>query len=250
MNRETAAELRAPFPAEKVGKLPRVTCGKCRDSREKVCDQHAKSKCPDCHNYITTQHIHLDFIGHADATDRFLSVDPDWTWEPFALDARGLPALDEHGGMWIRLTIAGTTKIGYGDADGKKGASAVKETIGDALRNAGMRFGVALDLWRKETPADEPPAQRRRRREPEPPPSPKPEPPAEPRTEWDPIEQEALFDGWSAEIAKAASDEEIATIGKRLLVAKRGGDSISPTTYAKLATLGGQRKAELNGAPS
>lgn len=82
---------------------------------------------------------------------------------------------------------------------------------------------------------------RRRRREAE------PEKQEQPR-DWDPIEQESLFDGWAAEIAKAATDEEMVAIGKRLLVAKRSGDSISPMTYAKLATLGGQRKAELNGA--
>jgi hypothetical protein len=45
------------------------------------------------------------------------------------------------------LTIAGVTRLGYGHADGKQGPDAVKETIGDALRNAGMRFGVGLDLW-------------------------------------------------------------------------------------------------------
>src|SRR5690606_32615245 len=40
--------------------------------------------------------------------------------------------------------ICGVTRIGVGD-----GKSA-KECIGDAIRNAAMRFGVALDLWAKE----------------------------------------------------------------------------------------------------
>lgn len=151
MTPEDAAALRAPFPPEKVGKLPRVTCGACRESRDRSCDKHQKSRCGECGNWITSAHMHLDFVGHADATDRFLQVDRDWSWEPFALDAQGLPMFDGNGGMWIRLTIAGTTRIGYGDADGKKGANAVKEAIGDALRNAGLRFGVALDLWRKES---------------------------------------------------------------------------------------------------
>ncbi len=29
----------------------------------------------------------------------------------------------------------------------------MKEAIGDGIRNAAMRFGVALDLWKKEAPA-------------------------------------------------------------------------------------------------
>jgi hypothetical protein len=51
--------------------------------------------------------------------------------------------------MWIRLTVCGVTRLGYGAADGKQGGDAVKEIIGDALRNAAMRFGAALDLWHK-----------------------------------------------------------------------------------------------------
>ena len=79
-----------------------------------------------------------------------LKVDPEWTWEPVAVEPSGLPMLDSNGGLWIRLTVCGVTRLGYGDADGKRGGSAVKEAIGDALRNAAMRFGVALDLWSKE----------------------------------------------------------------------------------------------------
>jgi hypothetical protein len=45
------------------------------------------------------------------------------------------------------MTVCGMTRLGYGDATGKTGANAVKEIIGDAIRNAGMRFGMALDLW-------------------------------------------------------------------------------------------------------
>jgi hypothetical protein len=56
--------------------------------------------------------------------------------------------------LWIRLTICGVTRLGYGDSQGKRGGNAVKEAIGDALRNAGMRFGAALDLWHKGDFAD------------------------------------------------------------------------------------------------
>ncbi len=57
--------------------------------------------------------------------------------------------LDRNGGLWIRLTVLGVTRLGYGDAEGKTGGNAIKEAIGDALRNAAMRFGAALDLWHK-----------------------------------------------------------------------------------------------------
>lgn len=125
-NAEQLEKLREPFPANQIGKLPKGG-------------------------------ITLDFVGHGFLTARFLDVDPEWTWEPFALDERGLPLLDEHGGLWIKLTICGMTRIGYGDAGGKKGPNAVKEAIGDALRNAGMRFGAALDLWCKGDPDAPPP---------------------------------------------------------------------------------------------
>jgi hypothetical protein len=59
----------------------------------------------------------------------------------------GLPAIN--GGLWIKLTVCGVSRFGYGAADGKTGGDAVKEMIGDALRNAAMRFGAALDLWHK-----------------------------------------------------------------------------------------------------
>ena len=93
--------------------------------------------------------MHLDYVGHAALTDRLLDADPFWTWEPLAFDADGLPKLDHTGGMWIKLTVCGVTRLGYGDADGKTGGNAVKERIGDALRNGAMRFGAALDLWHK-----------------------------------------------------------------------------------------------------
>ena len=141
--------LRAPFAPELISLLPKVSCKACTDSQAKHCGQHQKSKCQGCGAWITTAHVHLSYVGHAETTDRFLSVDPEWTWEPLAFDGIGLPAFDGNGGLWMRVTIAGVTRLGYGDAQGKKGPNAVKEAIGDGLRNAGMRFGVALDLWAK-----------------------------------------------------------------------------------------------------
>lgn len=141
---EQQAQLRAAFPPEAIGKLPRITCRACS---KKQCSEHTRKQCRDCRNYITERHIHLDYVGHAEVTDRLLAVDPTWTWEPMGFTTDGLPAIDRNGGLWIRLTVCGVTRPGYGDAQGKEGGDAVKEAIGDAIRNAAMRFGVALDLW-------------------------------------------------------------------------------------------------------
>jgi len=92
--------------------------------------------------------IMLDFVGHAATTDRLLKVDPEWSWEPFALDDNGLPAIDAEGNLWIKLTVCGVTRPGVGDGPN------AKERIGDAIRNAAMRFGVALDLWAREDIGD------------------------------------------------------------------------------------------------
>jgi hypothetical protein len=115
------AKLREPFPKSQIGKLPKGG-------------------------------VQLDFVGHGYITQRLLDVDPLWNWEPVASDEHGLPLLDEFGGLWIRLTVCGVTRLGYGDAGGRKGPDAIKVAIGDALRNAGMRFGLALDLWCKGDP--------------------------------------------------------------------------------------------------
>lgn len=148
MTPDDVAKLRAPFEPQDVGKLPRVTCPACS---RKNCQQHKKSTCKTCGAYISEKHIHLDYVGHAAVTNRLLAVDPDWNWEPMSFTDDGLPAVDKNAGMWIKLTVCGTTRLGYGHPDGKAGGDAIKETIGDAIRNAAMRFGVAIDLWHKGT---------------------------------------------------------------------------------------------------
>ena len=148
---DNLAILRVAFPQEQIQHLPKIWCGDCSRSRTKVCEnpRHAKRECKACGNYITQAHVDLDYVGHAELTNRLLDADPLWTWEPVAFDQQGLPAFDDKGGLWIRLTVCGHTRLGYGDSQGKQGPNAVKEAIGDALRNAAMRFGAALDLWAK-----------------------------------------------------------------------------------------------------
>jgi hypothetical protein len=133
MTPEQAEQLRAKFPPETIGKLPKPYK---KDS--------AKGNCQECGGYHGLPAMHLDYVGHAAVTDRLLQVDPEWTWEPLAQHEDGVPAVDRAGNLWIRLTVGGVTRIGVGD-----GANA-KECISDAIRNAAMRFGVALDLWAKE----------------------------------------------------------------------------------------------------
>jgi len=112
MKPEQMKALREPFPPEQIGTIPKGG-------------------------------IDLSYVGHADVTDRLLKVDPEWSWEPMGRTPEGLPALDQFGNLWINLTLCGVTRPGVGDG------KSMKESVGDALRNAAMRFGVALDLWAK-----------------------------------------------------------------------------------------------------
>lgn len=138
--------LREPFPANQISKLPKGT------KAQNDCPGEQKRKCSICGGFHHPDVIHLDYVGHAALTDRLLDADPLWTWEPFAITPDGLPAFDTTGGLWIKLTVCGHTRIGYGHAEKsqyKEIGSREKEVIGDALRNAAMRFGAALDLWHK-----------------------------------------------------------------------------------------------------
>lgn len=116
------ADLRLPFPPAQIGHLPRAG-------------------------------ITLEYVGHGAVTSRLLDVDPEWTWEPVSYDEQGQPALvrDDDGnpiGLWIKLTVLGVSRLGFGSCPGSQ-FEAEKVLIGDAIRNAAMRFGVALDLWVK-----------------------------------------------------------------------------------------------------
>lgn len=144
---EALHKLREPFIESEIRYRPQPWCKACSDSRTKNCQNHEKRQCRTCGQKLTVAHIDLKYVGHAEATNRLLNVDPFWDWEPLALDAQGLPQYDANRALWIRMTVCGMTRLGYGDATGKSGANAVKEIIGDAIRNAGMRFGMALDLW-------------------------------------------------------------------------------------------------------
>lgn len=145
---EQMAILRAPFPPELISKRPTIYCRECRNAPGKICKNHGKVRCNGCGQTMTSAHMHLDYVGHADVTNRLLDADPGWNWVPLSCDSRGLPQFEEDGGLWIKLTVCGKTVICYGAPQpGKKGPDAIKETIGDAIRNGAMRLGVALGLW-------------------------------------------------------------------------------------------------------
>lgn len=141
--------LRAPFPAHLISKLPKESKAQ---SEERKTDRSKGVNCQVCGGWHHRNAVHLDYVGHAALTDRLLDADQNWSWEPLAVGQDNLPLFDKTGGLWIKLTVCGVTRLGYGHADSKPNADAgarEKEVIGDALRNAAMRFGAALDLWHK-----------------------------------------------------------------------------------------------------
>jgi 5'-3' exonuclease len=140
------ALLRSPFGKNQISKLPKGS------KEQNNCPYNEKRSCNVCGGFHHPKMVHLDYVGHAALTDRLLECDPLWSWEPMCFAPNGLPLFDQTGGLWIRLTVCGVTRLGYGHAPSKQfqePGAREKEVIGDALRNAAMRFGAALDLWHK-----------------------------------------------------------------------------------------------------
>ncbi len=132
--------MRKAFEPHQISKM-------CKSTKK----DNPLGRCTSCGGWHKVPAFQISYVGHAALTDRLLDADPEWKWEPLAYAENGTPLLDADGGMWIKLTVAGVTRLGYGDAQGKTGGDAMKERIGDALRNAAMRFGAALELWHKGT---------------------------------------------------------------------------------------------------
>ncbi len=109
-------------------------------------------------NQIPRGNVMLDYVGHAHITARLLEVDPLYNYEPQAFEVDGRPLFDRNDsgqiiGYHIHLTVCGVTRMGYGSVIPGK-SDAIKEVIGDAIRNAAMRFGCGLELWMKERVTD------------------------------------------------------------------------------------------------
>lgn len=139
------ALMRKPFAENQISKLPKPT----KQQTESVkANFQVGMRCKLCGAWHHKDVVHLDYVGHAAVTDRLLECDPEWNWEPLSVDDNGLPLIVNNS-LWIKLTVCGVTRLGFGEAQGKQGGDAIKEIIGDCIRNGAMRFGAALDLWHK-----------------------------------------------------------------------------------------------------
>jgi hypothetical protein len=99
--------------------------------------------------------INLAYVSHADITRILIEVDPVWSWQPMEW-VNGRPAINVENGtatMWGTLTLLGKSMLGVGSVRADK-QDLDKELIGDFLRNAAMRFGIALSLWSKQDWSD------------------------------------------------------------------------------------------------
>jgi hypothetical protein len=118
---------------------------------------------PQTVSQIIKNGVSLDYVGHAEITKILIEIDPLWSWQPVAWE-NGRPATHTQLGkitkrdgtvlefptvsMWGYLTLLGVTRIAVGSVEAHK-ADLDKELVSDFLRNAAMRFGIALDLWTK-----------------------------------------------------------------------------------------------------
>ena len=88
-----------------------------------------------------------DYISHGLVTDRLLSVDPSYVFEPLR-DDRGFPIVVTEGlqrgdtvGVWARLVVLGAEVTEFCSG------SNLLDAYSRCLCRAAMRRGVALDLW-------------------------------------------------------------------------------------------------------
>jgi hypothetical protein len=118
---------------------------------------------PQTVSQIEKNGVRLDYVGHAEITKILIEIDPEWSWQPVAWE-NGRPATHTQLGkmtkrdgtvlefptvsMWGYLTLLGVTRIAVGSVEAHK-ADLDKELVSDFLRNAAMRFGIALALWTK-----------------------------------------------------------------------------------------------------
>lgn len=139
-------------PAKDINEV-RETAAKFKTVQESLADVLSKYAVPDPKivSKLPKGGTQLDFVGHADITRILIEIDPCWSWEPIAYDENGLPAVavvNSTAHMAGRLTIHGVSRIGIGSVVHTK-PDLYKELASDFLRNAAMRFGIALNLWTK-----------------------------------------------------------------------------------------------------
>lgn len=131
--------LRRAFKDSEIG----ILCQPLRKDGE-------RGECGDCGKWHKLPSIPLSYVGHADITARLNEAE--WSWRPLGVEPTGVPALvvgQSDLFLWIELTIWDRSVIEVG-AVSKGKSEAMKHLVSDALRRAAMRFGIALDLWKKE----------------------------------------------------------------------------------------------------
>jgi hypothetical protein len=148
-------DVPAPDAVELLRSLWALTPENLRGKLPKPYKKDAeKGQCKDCGGYHGLPAMHLDYLGHADTCRLIAEKDILWQWEPKGgWEPNGEPVFVRNNGgypiaLWIDLTICGVTRPGVGTVTTGKG-DPEKELIGDAIRNAAMRFGVGADMWSK-----------------------------------------------------------------------------------------------------
>ncbi len=81
--------LRAPIDAKDVEKLPRYAGPRGTPKKDRK-----YADCEVCGKNHVVPAVHLDYLGHAGTTERLLSVDPLWNWEPCATEDDGRPKFE------------------------------------------------------------------------------------------------------------------------------------------------------------
>lgn len=119
---EMRKKLRDPFPPELISKLP-----------------------------ATNKRPALDYVGHAAVTDRLNTAAPGWTMSEPQFIVAIIDGQEHVMGVVCSMTIGTVTRWEVGDVDRpSEYGDEAKKALSNWIRRAGMRFGIALDLWAKE----------------------------------------------------------------------------------------------------
>lgn len=129
---------------------------KVRSELRAIPERHAQ---PDPRTLATVPKggAQLLYMGHAEVTLALIDADPEWTWEPAAIDpATGGPVIIKDATrfvMWGRLIVCGKAIMCVGTCEARK-TDPEKELVGDMIRNGAMRFGIGTKLWSKAVDAE------------------------------------------------------------------------------------------------
>lgn len=153
-------KLTSPFPVSWIEKLPKQLSRE--DRRRGKCEANGEGRFLSadgvfCGGYHARA-VHLDYIGHAGITMRLNEVctPAGWRWKPMVKNVDSTPHIprDEFW-IWLEIKDPETGKWIRKQGVGDDYRNSSKQAIGDALRNAAMRFGIGTYLWSKSEHAAE-----------------------------------------------------------------------------------------------